>query len=131
MVKSRIALAMLSSMLLSCSDDRGRQDADDNARDVADAVDSPGLVLPAFEVLPAPDGPHCACQGPSSQTPGGPETVVCELSPTYCGECPVPFSAATSSLCATLGLRCDYPETWCTCVARDGGLSVWECVASP
>ena len=125
-----IGLVVLALVFLGCSDNGGSPNAKGNAPDAADDGSSRVLVLPPFEASPPPDVPHCACEGPSSPSTGGPESVSCQTSPSYCTECPVPFQELP--LCSTVGLHCDYQGqgTWCDCMAADGGASIWVCNAS-
>ena len=129
MLQHGIGLVALPLVLLGCSGTNGSPDANGSASDAADDNSSRVILLPAFESSPPPDDPHCACEGPSSQSPGGPESVACQASPSYCGECPIPFHEPPT--CATVGLHCEYPETWCDCMAVNGGTPVWACVATP
>jgi hypothetical protein len=120
-----IGFVMFPLVLLGCSSNGGARDDSGGESDAADVV----IILPTFEVSPPLDGPRCTCGTPSSQTLNGPETVSCQSSPSYCGECPVPFHEPDS--CTTIGLHCGYPETWCDCITVDGGTPVWKCDASP
>jgi hypothetical protein len=122
-----IGFVALACVLLGCSGSGDLPDGGGRESDAAAADESRTIALPQFEVTPAPDVPHCACQGPSSVSLGGPESVSCQASSSYCSECPVPFQGP--SPCVTVGLQCDYPETWCNCVAVDGGVAIWSCDA--
>ena len=125
----RIGYVALAFVSLGCSGNGGSPDTHGGVPDAAADDGSRAIVLLQFEVTPPPDVPHCACEGPSSVSLGGPETVSCQASPSYCSECPVPFQGP--SACGTVGLQCDYPETWCDCVAVDAGVAIWSCTASP
>jgi hypothetical protein len=129
MRQCEVGFVVLALVFIGCSGNGGSPDAKGSASDAADDDSSRVIVLPPFEASRPPDVPHCACEGPSSVSLGGPETVSCQASPSYCSECPVPFQGP--SACGTVGLQCDYPETWCNCVAVDAGVEIWVCTASP
>jgi hypothetical protein len=124
----KIEFLVLALVFLGCSSNGGSPDAKDSAPNAAADDSSRGFVLPPFEASPPPDVPHCACEGPSSPSPGGPESVSCQASPSYCAECPIPFHEPP--LCSTVGLHCDYSGTWCDCTLVDGGTLIWVCNAS-
>jgi len=123
-----LGLGVVPLVSLGCSGSSGSQDGNGSVSDAADDNNGPAIVLPAFDLSLPPEVPHCACEGPSSQSPGGPQSVACQASPSYCAECPVPFDEPPT--CATVGLHCEYPGQWCDCMAVDGGAAVWSCDAS-